>query len=230
MESPAVPSIPQRTMTLTVILLLHLCTSCLTAHVHHDVHNQIHSGSKERISDGHQHYSLDGTHNQDFDHQAILGSKKDAAVFDHLTDAESKERLKLLVTRGGMDADGNGHVDMIELKDWIMKSFHKLTLEEGTERHTEEDANKDGYVSWQEHLADAFDINLDQDYEELNDPENKQMLDEDRALWRAADADHDDRLNVTEFTMFNSPEEFDGPMRDVLYELTMIRRDKNKEN
>lgn len=77
-------------------------------------------------------------------------------------------------------------------------------------------------------MSDAFEINLDTDFEELNDPENKLLIDEDRALWRGADSDGDDRLNVTEFTMFNSPEEFER-MKDVLFELTMVRRDKDKD-
>lgn len=215
------------TQVITIILFT-MWQSTSSAHVHG---NHVHGGggggsSKERVTDG--HYRSDGSHNEDFDHQAVLGSKKEAQQFDHLSVQESRDKLRILVTRGGLDADRNGHVDMIELKDWILKSFHSLTMEEGAERFQEEDANRDGHVTWAEHLSDAFEINLDTDFEELQDPENKQMLEEDRALWRAADLDGDDRLNVTEFTMFNSPEEFDQ-MKDVLYELTMIRRDKNKD-
>ena len=210
----------QQQVLLIFSLVLTLVSS---AHVHNHVHNTL--SSKERISDG--HYSADGKHNADFDHQAVLGSRKDAKQFDQLSDEDSKQKLRQLVIKK-IDLDGNGSVDMIELKDWIMKSFHKLTMEEGTDQHHEEDSNKDGYVTWEEHLSDAFDINLDTDFEELADPENRQLLDEDRALWKAADIDKDDKLNVTEFTMFNSPEEF-VEMRDVLFELTMIRRDKNKD-
>lgn len=107
-----------------------------SAHVH--VHESHRSHSKERIEDGHvprsrDHYNDDG-HNNEFDHQAILGSKSKAKEFDQLSDEESKRRLKLLVTKGGMDADSDGYVDMIELINWILKSFQNLAEEDGIER------------------------------------------------------------------------------------------------
>lgn len=179
--------------------------------------------------DGAQHIDSKGNHIDDYDHQAILGSKKTAKDFDNLSAEESKKRLRNLVTkRGGMDFNRDGFVDILELKDWILKSFINLAKEDAEERMEEEDANRDGFVSWEEHLKDAFDINVDTDYEELKDPENRQMLDEDRALWNAADLNHDKLLDKNEYPLFNSPEEY-PQMKDVLYELTMIRRDKNKD-
>ena len=80
------------------------------------------------------HYKDDGSHNNEFDHQAILGSKSKAKEFDQLSDEESKRRLRLLVTKGGMDANGDGFVDMIELIDWIVKNFKNLAEEDGFER------------------------------------------------------------------------------------------------
>lgn len=191
--------------------------SSYTAHVHNH-HHAAHGGSKERVEDGSPH----------FDHEAVLGSKKAAKEFDTLSPEESKKRLAQLVTRGGMDANGDGYVDMIELKDWIVKSFARLAREDGTERFLEEDENKDNFVDWSEHLNYAFDIDLDVDLNDLTDPENRQLMEEDRALWKAADADHDGKLNQQEFIHFNSPEEF-AEMKEVLFELTMIRRDKNRD-
>ena len=216
---------------LTVIFLSFV--ACLpimitsAAHVHtHDTHGS--HLTKERVIDGTAHIDSKGNHIDDYDHQAILGSKKTAKDFDNLSSGESRKRLRNLVTRGGMDANQDGFVDILELKDWILKSFKNLAKEDGEERLDEEDANGDGFVSWEEHLKDAFDINLDTDFEDLKDPENRQMMDEDKALWNAADLNKDKLLDKHEFPLFNSPEEY-PEMRDVLYELTMIRRDKNKD-
>lgn len=114
---------------------LPLISSSAHVHVHEGHRNH---GSKERVEDGHvrvkDHYKDDGSHNNEFDHQAILGSKSKAKEFDQLSDEESKRRLKLLVTKGGMDANGDGYVDMIELIEWIVKSFKNLAEEDGIER------------------------------------------------------------------------------------------------
>ena len=66
-------------------------------------------GHGERVKDGgaSPHYKDTGEHNDDFDHEAILGNKKTATEFDTLSPEESKRRLRLLVTRDGMDANGN---------------------------------------------------------------------------------------------------------------------------
>ena len=87
--------------------------------------------------------------------------------------------------------------------------------------------NEDGYVTWAEHIKDNFDI--DNEFTELvTDPENQQMMAEDRVLWAAADVDGDRALSKKEFPAFNAPEEYDH-MHDHVYELTMKRRDKNND-
>jgi hypothetical protein len=43
------------------------------------------------------HHSADGKHDNAFDHEAILGSAKEAAEFDTLPAEDAKSRLKLLV-------------------------------------------------------------------------------------------------------------------------------------
>jgi hypothetical protein len=62
-----------------------------------------HGGQREKVVDGAfsprdvHHHSADGKHDNAFDHEAILGSAKEAAEFDTLPAEDAKSRLKLLV-------------------------------------------------------------------------------------------------------------------------------------
>ena len=66
-------------------------------------------GSGERMQDGaysprdHGHYK-DGAHDSSFDHEAILGSTKEAEEFDQLSPEEAKSRLSVLIDK--MDSSG----------------------------------------------------------------------------------------------------------------------------
>jgi hypothetical protein len=102
-------------------------------------HSHSHKSSGgERASDGafspkdKEHHDVDGHHDNSFDHEAILGSIKDAEEFDQLPPEEAKERLKILV--GKMDINSDGYVDKTELHGWILKSFRSLSQEESEER------------------------------------------------------------------------------------------------
>ena len=44
-------------------------------------------------------------HDAAFDHEAILGSRKEAEEFDDLTPEEAKERLRILLTKMDRDLD-----------------------------------------------------------------------------------------------------------------------------
>lgn len=84
-------------------------------------------GNKERLEDGSysprdaHHHGEDGEHNVEFDHEAILGSVKEAEEFDQLSPDESKKRLAVLVTK--MDLNNDQFIDRHELKAWILRSF-----------------------------------------------------------------------------------------------------------
>jgi len=184
-----------------------------------------HSHNKERIEDSynlHLRSESDGSHSSEFDHEAVLGSRDTAKQFDTLSPEESKKRLRILVTTG-MDANKDGFVDKEELIDWILKSFKTLAIEDGNERLEEEDLNRDGVVSWSEHLRDSFDIE-DSDEEQLLRDE---VMAEDKALWDAADLNKDGVLDANEFPAFNSPEDFER-MHSTIFEQMMSKRDKNR--
>lgn len=169
---------------------LLLCISAfiwiaIGAHVHQR------SPNKERIEDGFEAHMNAMEHPVEFDHEAILGSRDKANQFDELSPEESKRRLRILVTKGGMDSNGDGFVDKDELTNWVLLSFKSLAREDGVDRLEEEDSNDDGKVSWEEHLMDNFDT------ESSKDHENNELIQEDMALWKAADINKDGIKPVT---------------------------------
>lgn len=105
------------------IVSLHLMV-IFAAVAHKHVH---HSGSHERMEDGSfrprdaGHHGDNGEHMIEFDHEAILGSVKEAEEFDQLPPTESKRRLGILVRK--MDLNKDEFIDRHELKAHILRSF-----------------------------------------------------------------------------------------------------------
>lgn len=91
------------------------------------MHSHTNEINKERASDGafsprdHSHFSESGEHFSEFDHEAIIGSHKEAEEYDHLPPEEAKRRLEILLKK--MDFDNDRKIDRNELKAWIMRSF-----------------------------------------------------------------------------------------------------------
>jgi len=120
------------TLFLTTVLFIR-SSECAVASSH--LHR--HGAGREREEDGAfsprsaSHYGSTGKkagdehsrddHNAGFDHEAIIGSAKEAEEFDNLPPEEAKRRLKILVVK--MDLDKNGLIERGELKAWIVRSF-----------------------------------------------------------------------------------------------------------
>ncbi|VDM40819.1 unnamed protein product [Toxocara canis] len=155
------------------------------------------------------------------DHEA-KGSKKSADEFDDLPAEESKRRLAIIARR--MDTDGDGFIDSNELTDWIHKSMISLDKEETAERFAEMDVDRDGFVTWQEYLTEAFGDG-EAPVEEM-DTDDRRLMDEDRRYFLAADDDHDNRLSAKEFDAFQNPEHYPH-MHKTLVEMTMLEKDRN---
>lgn len=91
------------------------------------MHSHTNEANKERAADGaysprdHSHFSESGEHLSEFDHEAIIGSHKEAEEFDHLSPEEAKRRLEILLNK--MDLDSDKKIDRKELKAWIIRSF-----------------------------------------------------------------------------------------------------------
>ncbi|CAH0404571.1 unnamed protein product [Chilo suppressalis] len=213
--------------TFFLLLSHNVLLHCASAAVHsHGVDNNL-----ERESDGsyrsrdYDHYS-DAGHNSEFDHEAILGSVKEAEEYDKLSPEESKQRLSLLLPK--MDLNGDQYIDRKELKVWILNSFINLSREEAEERMAEVDDNRDGLVSWPEYLQDAFGVDAEEEInpEDTGDSGMVGLLQEEKQMFKAADVNGDGSLDLFEFEVFTNPEEH-APMHPYLVNQTLREKDRD---
>ncbi|XP_071544275.1 reticulocalbin-2 isoform X1 [Panulirus ornatus] len=206
-----------------------VCVSVACAHTHH-----LHNAQKEREADGarsprdHGHYA-DGEHNTEFDHEAILGSAKDAEEYDQLPSSEAKRRLEILLVK--MDRNNDKQIDRKELHSWILRSFRMLSEEESAERMDEVDEDEDGYVTWSEYISETYGITEPDDQQLLekeDQVEEQRLLREDRQLFNTADKNIDGRLDDQEFLAFTHPEEHPD-MLPIVLQQTLDEKDINKD-
>jgi len=214
---------------LAIFLLLGMLTLTQQA-VHNHARREKGHGA-EREEDGAyspiDHHHKDGEdHDTGFDHEAILGSRKEAEEFDDLPPEEAKRRLKVLL--GKMDRNLDEQIDKNELYAWILRSFKSLSEEDSLDRFEDADEDEDSFVSWEEYKADEYDFGDENDMNEaLNDPETAEewkLMQEDHYLFKAADKDGDEKLNQKEFFSFTHPEE-DAAMRPHV--LSQILKEKD---
>ncbi|XP_026490537.1 reticulocalbin-2 [Vanessa tameamea] len=210
-------------ITLTLLLTPNILL-CATAAVHsHSIDNT------ERESDGayrprdYVHYN-DAGHNVEFDHEAILGSVREAEEYDSLSHEEAKRRFALLLPK--MDLNGDSYVDQSELKKWILNSFVKLSQEEAEERMSETDSNQDGIVTWSEYIKDAFGVSAEEELDSEDIGDTGMLVREEKAMWRAADGNGDGALDFDEFAVFSNPEEHES-MHVFLVNQTIREKDLN---
>lgn len=55
-----------------------------------------------------------------------------------------------------MDLNKDSNIDRKELKNWILRSFRMLSVEESDSRFEDADENSDGQVDWDEHLKETY--------------------------------------------------------------------------
>lgn len=219
---------------LIVLLVNNVCESSPAS-------THMHSG-REREEDGgysprdHNHI-VNGEHHAEFDHEAILGSVKEAEEFDQLSPEEAKKRLSVLLKK--MDLDGDERISRKELKAWILRSFSMLSEEEAKERMEDADENEDGKVSWAEHVADSYGgENGDEEDRDENghrimkirdmDEEDEKLLKDDKVLFEAADLNKDGLLDSKEYPYFSHPEEH-PEMWPIILEQTLRDKDTDKD-
>lgn len=212
-------------------IIFYLClmlTNKIYAGVMHSHTNEV---NKERETDGaysprdHSHYSDEGDHYTEFDHEAILGSHKEAEEFDHLSPEESKRRLAILLKK--MDLNNDNQIGRNELRAWIIRSFKMLSEEEAKDRLEDADENNDGIVTWQEYLADTYGIDSTENTIDIGN-ENEHLIQDDKNMWKAADVNNDGVLDVNEWVSFSHPEEHPN-MLPIILEQTLKDKDKDED-
>lgn len=167
-------------------------------------------------------------HYTEFDHEAILGSVKEAEEFDNLPPEESKRRLGVLVQK--MDTNGDGYIDRHELKAWILRSFKKLSEEEAEDRFEDLDENNDEKISWDEYVKDVYGMDSAGGVKRntIVEPEESKLMEDDKQMFRAADLDKDGFLSLDEHVKFHSPEEH-PEMLPLILKQTLRDKDLNKD-
>jgi Ca2+-binding EF-hand superfamily protein len=166
-----------------------------------------------------EHYA-GGEHHTRSDHEAVLGSKDTAEEFEKLPPEEAKKRLRKLAAK--MDTNKDGSVSMEEATDWIHESMQKLDANDVSERFPEIDTDKDGKITWEEYMEDAFGD------EPPDDEEGLKFLEEDKGYFDTADRNADGKLNPEEYVAFQRPENHEH-MQEAMVAITMKERDKNHD-
>lgn len=107
--------------TIAALAIFFAGIETATTHKHsHHTGERLQDGSyRPRDSD---HHGADGEHLTEFDHEAMLGSVKEAEEFHQLSPEESKRRLEILVATK-IDTNQDHFVDKHELKAHILRSF-----------------------------------------------------------------------------------------------------------
>lgn len=212
------------------MFLFHLSLAGLTAKKHEHGDGGAH---REREADGafspRKHGEEGDEHDSQFDHEAILGSKKEAEEFDELPPEIAKQRLRELLTK--MDRNKDEKIDKTELTQWIYRSFRMLNEEEAHERFDETDSNRDGIVTWTEYKKEEWDDYDEQDQGDRDDEDlldDLAMIEEDQLLFSAADTNQDGFLTKEEFTGFSHPEGFEH-MKPAVVQHVLKVKDKNKD-
>uniref|UniRef100_A0A0R3QUB2 Reticulocalbin-3 n=1 Tax=Brugia timori TaxID=42155 RepID=A0A0R3QUB2_9BILA len=186
-----------------------------------------------------EHSAESDQHNIHADHKVVIGSRKEAEIFDDLSPEEAKRRLAVLAKK--MDKDDDGYVIREELERVIkhtmslkkfvgyiicLRNMISLDLEESNDRFREMDTNQDNLVTWDEYVQESFgDIDPEN---EIMDADDKRLLEDDRKFFSTADQDKDDKLSNAEFHAFQNPESFPH-MHAALIEVTMKEKDKNHD-
>ncbi|XP_076440197.1 reticulocalbin-2-like [Babylonia areolata] len=166
-------------------------------------------------------HSSDGEHNEDFDHQSILGSEDLDEEFEDMPEEEAAHRLEKMVQEHDLNKDGI--ITKEEMTKWVTSSFQKLDREEAMEKFDEEDDDKDGKVTWKEYLGKVYSFSSDDvqnmriTLEKSGDKTEEgreassslKMLDDDDRFFKAADLNGDGSLDRDEYVAFFFPPNYD---------------------
>lgn len=172
-----------------------------------------------------------GEHNEDYDHQAILGSEQEAEEFSKLDAAEAKDRLENLA-KEKIDLNKDSLIDENELTHHILKSFVKLDDSEAQVRFGETDADSDDVLSWKEYMQETYGMTEEELQEQAKtDKDKKNMLNDiliEKSRFQLADKNNDQTLDRKEFNAFYHPFNYEY-MHENEINNTFKFHDKNKD-
>ncbi|XP_073512838.1 reticulocalbin-2 isoform X2 [Phyllobates terribilis] len=163
------------------------------------------------------HYE-NGEHNMDYDKKMFLGGEEEADDFAELSPEEQLKRLKSIIRR--IDIDANGYLTAEELSLWIQKSFKHYILEDTKEQFAEVDLDEDGTVTWEEYNIHMYDRIIDYSEDTILEDDEEESFRlihmKDKKRFERADQDNNSGLNLHEFTDFEHPEETDYMLEFVI--------------
>lgn len=166
----------------------------------------------------------DGHINKDFHKEAFLGNHEEIDD-DPAPVAESK--LKEIFSK--VDVDGNGMMDVSEMKTWILKKINEHfeeSLKENSHIFSHLDPDKKGFIEWKEYyrhflLAKGYEAALAakhiEDYDAIDMKEDeRESLVRYKFRWSDADQNSNNKLTEEEFLAFRHPEQSKITMQNML--------------
>ncbi|KAJ6664135.1 hypothetical protein lerEdw1_008350 [Lerista edwardsae] len=175
-----------------------------------------------------QHFGGDGEHRPDYDREALLGGQEEVEEFAKLSPDEQQKRLKAIIKKIDLDADGFLTED--ELSLWIQQSFKHYIVEDAKQQFGEYDKDGDGHVSWEEYNIQMYDrvIDFDEDttLEDTEEESFRQLHLKDKKRFEKANRDGTSGLNLSEFIAFEHPEEAEY-MKEFVIQEALDEHDKN---
>lgn len=129
-----------------------------------------------------------------------------------------------------MDLNDDHFIDRHELKAWILRSFKKLSEEEGEDRFEDLDEDNDDKVSWDEYANDVYGMADENGVRSSNMVESEEfkLMEDDKQMFQAADSNKDGFLSQEEHNKFHSPEEH-PEMLPLILSQTLRDKDFNKD-
>jgi Ca2+-binding EF-hand superfamily protein len=208
------------------VMLMPLCLMHLT------IFGWLVSGDQEHLQHGghvHTKHDVNGQHNVEFDHEAILGSQDVNDEFSKLSASEAKKKLAVLLSK--MDVNGDSYISSNEISDWVLNNFRKQDEVEVKQKLLEVDLNGDGRVSWSEYSTKVFGYSEAELQRFAEDPDpglqtfNK-MVGDEVSKFKLADSNHDGSLELEEYAAFLHPQNYDF-MHSHEIDRTLTDYDKN---
>ena len=119
----------------------------------------------------------------------------------------------------------DGFVTEEELKKWIQYTQNRYIREDSDKQMKQNDADKDGFVTWDEYKKATYGFLDDNESEKEHYTE---MLARDEQRFKLADKESDMKLSLDEFSAFLHPENHDH-MKGIVVNETLTDIDKDKD-